>query len=406
MARPSTSWADIPDWVTTPERARRLATPPRRAARRPARRPARERVTPFRVRLRRILVLTELILLAYAGLSFALAMSGASNSPFGVRAVEWLRDNGAAGLVSDVEALYYGWNAPSTGGPGLKSLPHVGATFAASAYAPPPIVPAIHPALPGEGRWQGTGPLVGGGPAVLVTTFRPDPNYPQMVAGVAWIDSSRAWLQLYPGRYEPPQAAGALSEVPPRLRGGLLATFNSGFKLEDDGGGFVALGHVYAPLRDGQATFVRYRNGAPDIVTWNGGPTPGPEVEFARQNLPLIVAGGRLNPNLGDGPQWGATLGNAIRVWRSGVGIDARGNILYAAADAQTAQSLAQILQRAGAVRAMELDINSEWVTFNFYRAWEAASAEKLLPDMTRDPTRYLTPDDRDFFAVYARRGA
>ena len=50
-----------------------------------------------------------------------------------------------------------------------------------------------------------------------------------------------------------------------------------------------------------------------------------------------------------------------------GVGVDARGDLLYAAADNQTAESLALILQRAGAVRAMELDINSEWVTFNFY---------------------------------------
>ena len=126
-------------------------------------------------------------------------------------------------------------------------------------------------------------------------------------------------------------------------------------------------------------------------------------MSFARQNLPLIVSGGRLNPNLSDGPEWGATLGNAVRVWRSAVGVDARGNLLYAAADLQTASSIAQILQRAGAVRAMELDINSEWVTFNFYGGWGAAAPQKLLPDMTRDATRYLTPDDRDFFAVYAR---
>jgi hypothetical protein len=92
-------------------------------------------------------------------------------------------------------------------------------------------------------------------------------------------------------------------------------------------------------------------------------------------------------------------------VWRSGVGVDARGNLIYAAADEQTAQSLAEILQRAGAIRAMELDINSEWVTFNFYGTSGANDPFKLLPDMTRDATRYLTPDDRDFFAVYARRG-
>jgi hypothetical protein len=44
-------------------------------------------------------------------------------------------------------------------------------------------------------------------------------------------------------------------------------------------------------------------------------------------------------------------------------------------------------------------------VTFNFYGSWGAGGSQKLLPGMTRDATRYLTPDDRDFFAVYARTG-
>jgi Phosphodiester glycosidase len=358
------------------------------------------------VRLRRVVILTTLLLLAAASLSFATTMLQPSNVPFGVRAVEWLRDNGAAGLVSKVEAIYYSANAPSTGGAALRQLPNVGVAGVGAndaAYAPPAIAPVISPPLPGEGTWHGTGPLVRGAPAVLVTTFRPDPNYPQMVAGVAWIDSTRAWVQLYPGRYEPPNSGDPAAQVPRSLQNVLLATFNSGFKLEDSHGGFVAFGHVYAPLQDGLATFVRLRDGTADVRAWTGGPTPGPQIEFARQNLPLIVDGGRLNPNLSDGPQWGATLGNAVRVWRSGVGVDARGNLIYAAADNQTATSLAQILQRAGAARAMELDINYEWVTFNFYGAFGAVNPAKLLSGMSRDVTRYLSPDDRDFFAVFAR---
>jgi len=355
-----------------------------------------------RVRVRRILALTVLLLVADTCLSFAQAMLRPSNVGFGVRAVEWLRDNGAAGLVSEVEHVYYSLNAPATGGPALRTLPKVGAA-SARGVAPPAIAPVIEPALPGEGVWHGTGPLVGGASPVLVTTFRPDPNYPQMVAGVAWIDMARASLALYPGRYEPPNDGNQPAEVPPLLRGGLLATFNAGFKLEDSGGGFFVGGQAYAPFRDGQATLIAYQNGTVDVRTWTGGPVPGAGVVFARQNLPLIVSGGQLAGNLSDGPEWGATLGNAVRVWRSGVGVDAHGNLVYAAADLQTAASLAQILQRAGAVRAMELDINSEWVTFNFYGTWGAADPQKLLPDMTRDTTRYLTPDDRDFFAVYAR---
>jgi hypothetical protein len=238
---------------------------------------------------------------------------------------------------------------------------------------------------------------------MLVTSFRPDPSYPQMVAGVAWIDHTRTSVALYPGRYEPPNDGSQLAEVPPQLRSGLLATFNSGFKLEDSGSGFVSQGHVYAPLKDGQATLIAYSDGTVDVRTWTGGPDPGPGIVFARQNLPLILENGRLNPQLSNDSLWGATLGNAVRVWRSGVGVDAHGNLLYAAADIQTAQSLAGILQRAGAVRAMELDINYEWTTFNSYGAFGADDATKLLPGMSRPATRYLSPDDRDFFAVYAR---
>jgi len=108
-------------------------------------------------------------------------------------------------------------------------------------------------------------------------------------------------------------------------------------------------------------------------------------------------------PALSNDSLWGTTLGNAVRVWRSGIGVDAHGNLIYAAVDIQTAESLALILQHAGAVRAMELDINYDWTTFNFYGLFGAAAPAKLLSDMSRPATRYLSPDDRDFFAVYAR---
>ena len=66
-------------------------------------------------------------------------------------------------------------------------------------------------------------------------------------------------------------------------------------------------------------------------------------------------------------------------------------------------RSIADTLLRAGAVRAMELDINSYWVNFITYGASGARDPVNLLPDMVRSPSRYLEPDDRDFFAVYAR---
>jgi hypothetical protein len=126
-------------------------------------------------------------------------------------------------------------------------------------------------------------------------------------------------------------------------------------------------------------------------------------VTFARQDLPLIVNHGQVNPNLSDGPEWGATLGNKVYVWRSGLGIDRHGNLIYAAANDLTVASLARILVHAGAVRAMELDINSYWPSFITYRLPHAAKPANLLAGMVRSPLRYLTPDDRDFFAVYLR---
>ena len=132
----------------------------------------------------------------------------------------------------------------------------------------------IEPALPGEGQWRGTGPLVAGAAPVLVTTFRPDPNYPQLVAGVAWIDHTRTRFALYPGRYEPPndgtQAGGGAAP----LRSSLLATFNSGFKLEDSGGGFFSQSHVYAPLKDGQATLIATATGTSMSGPGPAAPTP------------------------------------------------------------------------------------------------------------------------------------
>ena len=148
---------------------------------------------------------------------------------------------------------------------------------------------------------------------------------------------------------------------------------------------------------------MRYRDGRMDVINWTAGPTAPNDVLYARQNLPLILEHGQLNPNLSDGPEWGATLGNAIRVWRSAIGIDRHHNLIYAAAPEQTVGSLAAVLIHAGAVRAMELDINSYWTSLITYRFPGAHGAADLLSSMSRPPSRYLTPDDRDFFAVYAR---
>jgi hypothetical protein len=345
-------------------------------------------------------------------------MSGASNTALGVRSVEWLRDHGAAGIVAQVEDWYYTITAPSKGGPGLKAVPKVGVADlpAATTHSTPvaerprAVAAMIAPALTGEGVWRPTRAGLGSAPPLLVTTLRDEPDYPRVVVGLAWIDTRRTKISLYAGRLEPTVTLPTRAmEVPASGRDRLLATFNSGFKLTDAGGslgdgGYAIYGHTYAPLKNGLATFVGYTNGTVNIVGWMHGASAPAGVSYARQNLPLIVDRGRVNPAIGDASLWGATIANAILVWRSGIGIDRHGNLIYAAGNDQTAASLAGALVRAGAVRAMELDINPYWVSFITYGAFGALDPTNLLPTMQRPATRYLTPDDRDFFAVYLRR--
>jgi hypothetical protein len=365
-------------------------------------------------RVRRVLLAAALVALVPAAISYLVTMSEPSNSTFGIRSVEWLRDHGGAGLVSKVESVYYSLNAPAKGGSALHALPHTGLNGRVAGTGtsgivdrPARIRPLSSRALPGEGAWSPT--YMGesrNDPALLVTTFRSNPaEYPRLVAGVAWINTSRTKIAMFAGRQEPSvqlPRRGPM-EVPTSMRARLIATFNSGFKLADSHGGWALGGRTYSPLLDGKATFVRYADGHYDVTAWHGGPQAGPGVVFARQNLPLLVEAGHDSPHLANGSEWGATLGNAVRVWRSGLGVDAHGNLLYAAADNQTAGSLAHILEHAGAVRAMELDINSFWISFNTYAAPGALHPGKLLAETERPATRYLEPDDRDFFAVFRR---
>jgi hypothetical protein len=363
-------------------------------------------------RARRILALASVACLAAAAFSYVPAMGGNHNVGLGVSSVEWLRQNGGNSLVSELENWYYELNAPEKGGRALTSLPQVGVGADSSgsgptSYRPPSVRPLIRPALTGEGVWKKAAAKAGHRPPVLLTTFRSDPEYPRFVAGVAWIDSTRTHLEYVPGLAEPPEPLEhrGSGEVPPAMRGRLVATFNGGFPLETSNAGLIYRGKVVETMVNGIATVVAYRDGRVDIVRWEQGPRAPRNVWFAKQNLPPIIDEGRLNPNLSDGPEWGETVNNATRVWRSGLGIDSHGNLLYAAANYQTVESLAKVLKRAGAVRALELDINEDWTSFISYRHPGAAEPSNLLPEMLRPPERYLTPDERDFFAIYLRPG-
>lgn len=353
-----------------------------------------------------------LVLLAWAAISYAIWMLQPTSMSFGERSVEWVRAEVPFGntIVDDIEHIYYTANAPKKDGPAPKRVPAVGLSpphGRSTATWPPPIKPVLAHRLPGEGIWKPTGPPVDGGPPVLVASFRPEAEYPELLAYVAWFDHRRTAIGYYPGRYEPPHATvrGPMM-VPYGQRWRLLATFNGGFTYEDGENGSTVDGQVNESLKDGKATLVGYRDGRVEIVKWSGGSNAGPGVAWTRQSLAPIVWDGRLNPALNENPnsqEWGFTLGGVTRVWRTGVGVDRRGNLMFVAAEGQTVISIAKLLRYIGAVRAMEFDINPDWHTLVTYTRDHGLVPKMVEPQPNQSADRYLVPDDRDFFAVYRR---
>ncbi len=283
-------------------------------------------------------------------------------------------------------------------------------TTTTSTTAPPPYVPpavrtTIAPVLAGEGQWVTQDAWSPAPPAVMTTTFRPDRSHPSIVAYASWLRATTTQLALYPGNKGPgPTTLDRGPEmVPVAARPTLLAAFNSGFYEADSAAGFYAHGELYYPMVNGLATVVAYADGTVDIVDWHGGPTPEADIVMARQNLPLLVDGNAATAASDIPSQWGVTLGGAPAVWRTALGVDDQGNLIYVAAPSQTGASLAQILLQLGVVRGMQLDINPEWPIFVTYGGANAAGPALVVPNPNQTASRFLHSSTKDFFAVYRR---
>lgn len=366
-------------------------------------------------------MLVLLVVMASLGWSYYRAVTAPGSAPLSAKSVEWFKSlPGGTWVTLKVEKVWYTWNKPSVGGslaggipaesppaspgaqsPGAHTIPHLN---------PPPNIPPFvtHP-LPNEGVWQSVGKTVKGIPAIRVAFLRPDAQHTSFLGTVMWMDPTLLTTRLVPGTQVPPSAATPPASVPKTQFDALVATFNSGFLLKDSHGGFYLNGHTYSPLVNGQASMVIYKDGTVDIGAWGSEVTMTSQVAAVRQNLAPLVDNGKPDAGLAQDSAitWGATLGNSVLVWRSGVGVTADGAIVYAAAPALSVQSLANLLARAGAVRAMELDINPEWTTGIYYTPAPNSTLgiypHLLLDTMQRSSERYLIPDERDFFAEFIR---
>jgi hypothetical protein len=255
----------------------------------------------------------------------------------------------------------------------------------------------------GEGHWVPTARLVGGEPVIFTTMLRARMGLP--AAGLAWIDANRVVFRLYAGPGQPPGMFPYSGFVDPVLRGGLLATFNAGFKVDASEGGWFAYGHAAIPLRDGAASLIIRSDGTATVGMWGRDATADPQIVAVRQNLTLLVDGGKVARDLSP-KSWGAVFGGGATTWRSGLGVDAYGHLIYVVGADLLPSDLAHLLVAAGCVRAMQLDINRV-VSFSTFSSPAGSPpqivvGENLLPTINFDPTRYLQPSGRDFIAVFA----
>ena len=335
------------------------------------------------------------------------------------RLAEWSRGHGLGWIVTRTENLWYSHHAPPVGGkPAKGAIPAHPTTTTPppTTYPhlvpPAPLTPIASPAVPGEGQWHAAGRLVHGLPAVYETYMRPDSVHTSVVAGVAWMDTKLLSARLYSGSTIPGgQSWQYTAPVTSSAAGSLVAAFNSGFLMKNANGGYYSEGKTVFPLRDGAASFVVYQDGTATIAQWGRDASMSSSVVAVRQNLDLLVDGGQAVPGLlaNDTAKWGYTLGNKVYVWRSGVGVTADGALVYVGGPDLNITGLADVLVRAGAVRAMELDINTDWVNMATFAPApgapaSAANGTDLLSNMAASPSRYFASWwSRDFVTMSAR---
>ncbi|MDA8047938.1 MAG: hypothetical protein M0Z30_22345 [Actinomycetota bacterium] len=268
--------------------------------------------------------------------------------------------------------------------------------------APAPLTPLVSPALTGEGYWRPGGNPLPTGYAVYTTLLRPAAGQPE--CGVAWIDPRAARLALYAGSVEPVGSWPQQSFVGAAQQPALVAAFNAGFKIYSYNTGWYDQGRQAEPLQAGAASLVIYSNGTATVGEWGRDVSMGADVVAVRQNLTLLVDHGAPTPAAQYPADWGAVLGGGSVTWRSALGVTAAGDLVYAGGPGLTPSELADVMVAARAQRAMELDINPEWVSFaTFAASGGAVTGTNLLADMYLSPEHYLQPYSRDFFAVFAR---
>lgn len=259
----------------------------------------------------------------------------------------------------------------------------------------------------GEGVWT---PYIQDAQSHIVaykTFVQPDPNRPYTHVLIISIDLTHSRLHYVLGVNEPalpgtPERPGKIPEAD-RADNVLLAAFNGGFQARHGQFGAMADGIQALPPRSGLGTVIIYQDGEVFLGEWGLGFHPSKEMEAFRQNGPLVIKKGEINPQIyNNSPRdWGYTVNGVSPTTRSGIGLNKDSDTLYYfCGPSLTIEALAKSMQTAGIYNAIQLDINNYWVLFVKITFPESTPVpEQLLPEqMEFEIDRYLHQSPRDFF--------
>ena len=272
--------------------------------------------------------------------------------------------------------------------------------------SPTPTVPPTPSATP-----LPPGQALGEGLRLLPSVF-PDAQRPYAEVSVVEIDPSLLQLKMVPGTWEPRPSTGLVGSgvIPTEDWPSLVAAFNGGFAAMHGHYGMMVDRKVYLPALDGVATIAVYEDGSIRMGTWGVDITDTPDLVSYRQNCMPLITNGTITAETGKFALWGLSVANEVYLFRSGLGVRADGKLVYVAGRSLSAYTLAKALQMAGAVYAMQLDVDECHVVFITYDVQPGAqgappvvTGKKLRQDMHGFDSYFLQPFALDFFYLTRR---
>ncbi len=266
--------------------------------------------------------------------------------------------------------------------------------------------------LPGEGIWKDHPLNLFPGKEVMAYTFvRSDPQRPYSITTLVQMDMSQMRLGSVAGTQQPggPVGKPGAGVVPKDIidSGKLIAAFDGGFQYKDGQFGMIVGGTTFLPLKKNLGTLVGYKDGSLKIIDYTG-QSLGNNVAFVRQNCPILIENGKDEViDQQNRKFWGRLVTGTfdIYTWRSGIGLTAEGNLIFAVGNNLTPDTLATALKAAGAVNAIQLDINPFWVRFNVFEpdGPDKYTSTALTKDLADGSKEYLNGYNKDFFYVYKK---